>query len=368
MRGLHEDNFTSASVRVLLTATASIFFSAACFLSFTGSFRRRTLVDHPREFVPPPAYDKWHWQEADGSVCANGSPTGFGYSIHPNATELVFYIEGGGGCWDHQGCFIKPIAAHLTGYNSTDFFSRTRGFLDDALLLSSRDPKRKNPWAKANYIFVPYCTADFHAGNNVVTYEGAPAPIHHKGLNNMQNMLRFASSAMPNVKDVWISGTSAGCYGATLNYIPTKKAFPQARVHLIGDSCEAPTGWLNTKPSWKLYQPSQSDCPHCVKDDFNSFLPGYSLGNPSSRFASVSFQSDTVLTGYMHTTFDALHKIIDGYFANITHTRTNQAKTFTVPGKDHCVLFKKDPVSVTNVTLSSFLTTMSDLDSTFSSV
>ncbi|CDR87396.1 uncharacterized protein SPSC_00522 [Sporisorium scitamineum] len=351
-------------MRVVLTATASIFFFATVFLSFTGSFSRRSLFQQRAEFVPPPAYDTWHWREAAGSVCANGSPTGFAYNMHPNATELVFYIAAGGACWDTQGCFIKPISAALTGYNSTNF-KITKGFVENELLLFSRDPKRNNPWAKANHIFVPYCTGDFHAGDNIVTYEGAPEPIHHKGFKNMQNILKFASEAMPHVKDVWVSGTSAGCYGATLNYIPAKKAFPNARVHLIGDSCEAPPGWLNSKPSWNLYQPSQLDCPQCQKDEFNSFLPAYSLDNPSSRFASVSFKGETVLPGYMQTSFEALDKIIAGYFNNITNTPTNQAKTFTLPGRDHCVLFKKDPLSETNVSLSSWFATMRDLDSVF---
>ncbi|CBQ74003.1 conserved hypothetical protein [Sporisorium reilianum SRZ2] len=355
-------------MRVILTAAASTFFFATVLFSLASSFSTTAFLQPHRQLVPPPAYDTWHWQEAEGNVCANGSPTGFAYNLHPNATELVFYIAGGGGCWDTHTCFTKPISANLDGYNLTMFTSRTKGFLDNELLLFARDAKRKNPFAKANYIFVPYCTGDFHAGDNVITYQGAPAPIHHKGLNNMRNILKFASNAMPDAQDVWVSGTSAGCYGATLNYVPAKKAFPDARVHLIGDSCEAPPGWLNTKPSWNLYQPSQADCPKCQKDEFNSLLPAYSLHNPSSRFASISFKGETVLPGYMQTTAEELDKVIDGYFTNVTHTPTNQAKTFMTAGRGHCVFFKHDPLSATNVSLSSWFATMRDPNSFFTSV
>ena len=318
-------------------------------------------------FVPP-AYDTWIWSDYGGNVCADGSTTGFAYNMHANANDLLIYFDGGGACWDTETCFTNPTAYNLQGYNNASFQTWTKGALESQILLTSRDPARNNPWANAHFVFVPYCTGDIHGGNAVVTYPGAPAPINHKGYVNFQNILGVLSGAVPMVSNVWMTGTSAGCFGATLNYIAAKKTWPWARTHLIGDSCETTPGFLNTKPSWNLQQPAKSDCPNCVNGEFNTFLPALSQANTGSRFGSISFQQDTTLPNFMGVSVDSFATLISQYFANITRTPTNMAKDFLVAGSGHGVLYQISPVSATGTALASWLSVVKNLKAALKSV
>ena len=145
----------------------------------------------------------------DGNVCADGSPTGFAYNLKANATELLIFFIGGGACWNTDGCFTHISSVNLKGYGNATFQAKDRLSFENQLIFTSRNPAAKNPWAKSSFVFVLYCTGDFHAGNAVTTYAGAPAPIHHKGHQNFQNILKFLADAVPNMSDVWVTGVSA---------------------------------------------------------------------------------------------------------------------------------------------------------------
>lgn len=344
------------------TLAAPFAFVAAATLSAATS-----LAWRPQQFVPP-AYETWIWNDQGGNICADGSQTGFAYSMKANANELLIYFDGGGACWDTETCFTNPTAFNLKGYNNASFQTWTKPALENQILLTSREPARSNPWSNAHFVFIPYCTGDLHAGNAVNTYTGAPAPIYHNGYTNFQNILKVLAGAVPSVSNVWMSGTSAGCFGATLNYIAAKKTWPWSRTHLIGDSCETTPGFLNTKPQWNLRQPAKSDCANCVNGEFNSFLPALSQANTGSRFGSNSYQEDPTLPGFMSVTTQSFSSIISGYFANVTRTTTNQAKTFLVAASGHGMLYDVSPVSVTGVGLASWLATLKNLRAAFKSV
>lgn len=317
--------------------------------------------DLDREGLIPPKWDEWSYQEIPGAVCADGSQAGIGYSWHRDATELVIYLSAGGGCWNTENCFKKPQSVYLTGFNETTFMKEKRGSLSDHILIVSRLPKWDNPWKRANYLFVPYCSGDFHAGNNTVTYEGAPAPIHHRGANNFKKILDWAARSAPNMEEVWISGTSAGCYGAVLNYVPTQKAFPRARVHMMADSCVGSPGLFDRRPTWKAIQPGGVDCPECKKGDFNSFIPALSKANPKSRFALFTFEVDGVLPYYVDVTRDVLTNILNKFRSSVNQVKTGVAKTFTVPGTGHCVFYTRNPKTKGEVPLQGWLNMLHDL-------
>lgn len=313
------------------------------------------------EGLTPTEWDAWTFQEIQGAVCADGSQAGIGYSWHPGATELLIYMSAGGGCWNTDTCFTKPRSDYLTGFNETTFIKDKRGSVTKLVLITSRLPVYDNPWKKANIIYVPYCSGDFHAGNNTVTYDGAPAPIHHRGANNFQKILDWAARAAPNMEHVWISGTSAGCYGAVLNYVPTQKAFPLARVHLIADSCVGSPGLFDRRPTWKVTQPGGVDCPDCIKGDFNSFIPALAKANPRSRFALLVFEVDRVLPFYLDVTRDVLTGILKKFRESVTRVSTGMAKTFTVEGAGHCVFYRRNAATKHDVPIRGWLNMLHDL-------
>jgi fermentation-respiration switch protein FrsA (DUF1100 family) len=86
-------------------------------------------------------------------------------------------------------------------------------------------------------VFIPYCTGDLHAGNNVATYDVlGPRMVAHVGRRNVEALMPRLRGTWGSPRRVVVSGSSAGGYGATLNYDLFRRAYPQAQMTLVDDS------------------------------------------------------------------------------------------------------------------------------------
>src|ERR1700722_18815468 len=122
--------------------------------------------------------DTWTWVPFADASCANGTPTGLGVNLtgKPGARALI-YLEGGGACWSDVTCYTFMTAVNFsTGYGEANFTADTAselalpgGFFDRTAAA--------NPFKDYDYVYVPYCTGDIHAGNNVYAYPSGTA--HH---------------------------------------------------------------------------------------------------------------------------------------------------------------------------------------------
>jgi Pectinacetylesterase len=96
-------------------------------------------------------------------------------------------------------------------------------------------PDPRSPLKDWSVLYVPYCTADVHSGNNTADY--GLYKIHHRGRVNVEDALLYAVKAMPNPSEVATIGCSAGSLGAFINAPYVMHHFPNARTHYVwGDS------------------------------------------------------------------------------------------------------------------------------------
>lgn len=280
--------------------------------------------------------ETWTWVDFPDSACGNGVPTGIGVNLTSRSRDVFIYLEGGGACWDGITCFVLRSAVRIeTGYTSATFASeavRNAPFFNRS--------NANNPVKDMSYVYVPYCTGDVHAGDAVRAHD-AQNPnrlVHHKGGKNMEAFLYRLKATFPDAQRVFLSGSSAGAYGAQLNFPRVKDAWPQAEVHALADCGQMvnPTGtrltdWLS---AWNVTVPA--DCTDCTTD-FPKYPAYLATRYPQSRFALLAYEEDNVLRqffGYDAATFrtqtlDLLTTKYDG--------RTN-AKYFLVPGSNHVML------------------------------
>ena len=140
--------------------------------------------------------------------------------------ELFLYFMGGGACWDASTCFVLNTPVH--GPFGAAQWDGT-GAPAVARALIGRAPR--NPFRDASYVFVPYCTGDLHAGSNVATYDVlGPRPFAHVGRRNVEALLPRLRATWPAPARVVISGSSAGGFGATLNYDLFAARYPGAQA------------------------------------------------------------------------------------------------------------------------------------------
>lgn len=168
-----------------------------------------------------------------------------------NPNRVLFFMDGGGACWDATTC----IGSALTGQSTyTQEINETASALDGAGgIFDRRDPD--NPYANYTAVFIPYCTADIHWASKDTTYNLPTGPdssitstLRHRGADNFLAALHMLNTDvtrkngrplvdLASARDITVTGSSAGGYGATLAY-PYVAEFAHAarRINLISDA------------------------------------------------------------------------------------------------------------------------------------
>jgi hypothetical protein len=273
----------------------------------------------------------WTWVDFPDSSCGDGTATGIGINPGDSPNVLVF-LEGGGACSSFGTCragFLGatiltdgPFGALEFGILSTTTASGAtfqRSVLDRT--------ETANPFRDWSLVYVPYCTGDVHGGDNVASYpdpEGGSRAFHHVGHKNVQAFLRRLTATFPDAPKLAVVGTSAGGFGAFVNYETFRTSWPAAQVYLIDDSgpplqgSEARAQVDQFDLSWNINQTLDVPCPSC-RQDLSNALPALASRHPADRMSLLSYQRDTTIpvffgieTGMFVERLRATADVIDG--------------------------------------------------------
>ena len=131
--------------------------------------------------VSPPGFDDGfepgrylEWQTIQlhpdtEAVCGNGSSYKFFVNRAPSTANMVIYMEGGGACWDYEGC----VGGSLLGARNPN------GIPDDYMSLTNPGARlaspfvfRLHPWSRNKVqdwtlVYIPYCTGDIYGGGGI---------------------------------------------------------------------------------------------------------------------------------------------------------------------------------------------------------
>lgn len=125
---------------------------------------------------------------AGETVCANGSEYAF-YVEPGTVNKLVVDFDGGGACWNDGTC-SQPSnpendfgGVYVEGVYGSPADSGFGGIFD------RENPA--NPFRDWYHVYISYCTADLHLGDNVATYTGPDGElkVNHKGAVNTRAAL-----------------------------------------------------------------------------------------------------------------------------------------------------------------------------------
>jgi Pectinacetylesterase len=315
-------------------------------------------VDVSSPDVPSPA-GAWTWIDVPGSSCDEGTPTGI--AVNPGSgTDVLVYFEGGGACWDYGTCFVLNTSLHGP-------FGRTQwNALATQVNLGPLDRTRAtNPFRASSYVFIPYCTGDMHAGNNVQTYDGAAGPktMHHVGRKNAEAALAVVTAMWKTPSRVVVAGSSAGGFGATFNYDLFRRAYPDADMALVDDAGPLLEGGgipadirANAYMYWHLGDAVDPLCAAC-RDDFSGVTAALATRYPNDRLALISALTDPTVSLFFRLSLDQFQASL---LATVAHryTPTTNARAFLVTGTQHTYLATQATTTSKGVTLESWLSAM----------
>jgi hypothetical protein len=239
---------------------------------------------------------QWVYVPVDGTRCMDNSPTGIGVNLGTSG-DLVIYLEGGGACFNSSTC---SHVAHPGGWGPTDFDENLTIYniglfdrLDDS-----------NPLHDATFVFVPYCTGDVHSGSK-------PDGMGNRafvGYANVGHDLDLIVPQSKQVKRVVLAGSSAGGFGALINYDRTQTAFGSTPVFLLDDSGPPVSDTYLTpclqqlfRTSWNLDAALPAGCTACTQANgggLSNALGWLADKYPDRRLGLVTSTRDGVIRSF----------------------------------------------------------------------
>lgn len=301
---------------------------------FDGCRRDCTMVE---TLQPSPM--AWQYFEIPGTKCNDGTPAGFSVNYNPASTKIAIYLEGGGACFNGfcESLFSRGPNQPTTG----GIFDRT---------------KAENPIKDWTWVYIPYCSGDVYGGEAETMLAGKTRYFY--GYSNHKAFLERIVQSF-RVDQVLLTGSSAGGFGAAVNYAQTQRAYDTVPVTLLDDSgpplsSDVFPPCLQTlwKTTWGLDKTMLKECgADCsnpetfISDTFAHVRKAF----PNMRaglFSSVGDQTIRTFAGYgwsggynmCKDTPSAVTAQV--YQQGLEKLRTDQAGlgTYYVPGSGHTIL------------------------------
>ena len=193
--------------------------------------------------------------------------------------------------------------------------------------------------------------------------------LFHKGRANLAEFLTRLQPTFATVQHLYLTGSSAGAFGAQLNYQQVAAAFPSAEVHVLADSGQMinPTAALLSAwvTSWGLVNPS--GCTDCLTD-FTRFPAFLSQNHPTRRFALLAYTQDQTLRQFFGATA-AEYEMKTRALLAARYDPTANAKYFLLAGSSHTMLGSLFSITAPGgPTLATWVTRWKDGDAAWANV
>jgi hypothetical protein len=179
--------------------------------------------------ISPPAEVQYQGKTLT-PICSRGTPWVY-FVRRGTVNKLLVYYQGGGACWDYATC--EAIRTFKDSAGPSDNPANARSGLADMT-------NPQNPFKDWSVVFVPYCTGDVHWGDAIVEHklgDAASVTIRHKGFVNAQVAEKFAREHFVDPEEVFVTGSSAGAYGAIMNGVYLEEGvYPSSNFSVLGDA------------------------------------------------------------------------------------------------------------------------------------
>jgi hypothetical protein len=271
--------------------------------------------------------------------CNDNSSTGVGVNLG-TSRDLVIYFSGGGECWDALTC--ETLQTATSGpFGSAQLASTTSvfgGSIFDRTLAG-------NPFASANFVYVPYCTGDEHGGNNTATYATSSGSVqyHHAGRANFAEDLTRLTTLFAAPTKVVVVGSDSGGYGALFNYDSIRKTWPTVASYLIDDSgspLEAnvtpQSVWTEQFANWNIGALLDPIC--SCRSAWSPALAAIAAKYSSDSMSLISYEQDSVLPAYYQISESQFTTALGSLVTDVI-APTSNVKYYFVSGQGHVLLF-----------------------------
>ena len=248
----------------------------------------------------------WYTHPLASCVSANGKP----YSItlkKGTANKLIVNFLGGGLSWNEETAqrpFSISAAIRKKDWYYIEHISKLMQRVMHAGVLAANDAK--NPFNQWHVLNIPYCTGDFHIGNNDFQYStdtGQAKTLHHQGARNIEAALLVCKQFFPETPDtLLIMGQSAGGFGCVAHAPTIQDLYPDCKntvVYVDGSHLYAPIWERVAEEVWKVEKRLAT---YIKSEDLMFDLFRFAKGHMSDNTIFLQSTSvwDVALVEFMH--------------------------------------------------------------------
>ena len=239
-------------------------------------FEEYLAIRPVRSGPAPNGYTRYYFDLNDAR-CFDGEEANVAVS-YGTSNNVMLFMEGGGARWPGDG----GLAVNLDTTADWSFKSR----------------EADNPLRDWNFVYVPYCDASIHSGNNALEYDGM---YHwHWGLRQAAAAVALMKRLFPAPDKVLVAGSSAGGFGTFVGWAIAKSEYRDTKTYVLNDSgCgfwnpDDPETWDLIERTWAVRIP-----PECARCEGTTPLFLYELYqdlDPQVRIGMFSSYQDWIMT------------------------------------------------------------------------
>ncbi len=295
----------------------------------------------PDGLPDPPAAGEWIEVLPGGdTVCARGTEYRF-FVRGGRSDRVIIDFQGGGACWNQIVCSVGDALFS----DSTGDLDTFVGAIDAGAVGGIFDPSPDSPFADWTVVHVPYCTGDVHWGNSFQDYGGG-VTIEHRGFVNASAVLDWVYSRFPSPDNIFVTGCSAGAYGAALHSAYIAQHYTESDISVLADSGSGiitDSFLMDSLPKWN----AEPNLPTFVEgldrpiSELTLPMVYTAIGNqfPQHRFAqtATAYDNDQI---FFYTAMGGQAEDWPGLFrASIAEIEasTPNFRSYIPPGSMHCV-------------------------------
>ena len=283
------------------------------------------------------------------TICSRGTPYRF-FVRGGDPERIVFDFAGGGACWDARTCSVQdaifsPEAPEQSDIEAYYDQMKTAGIYDQ----SNAD----NPVQGWTFVHLPYCTGDVHWGNALGVYDDGDVLVEHRGLVNARTALAWAFERYPKVKEIFITGCSAGAYGSIghsawiADYYDRVGGLENTKVSVLADSGAGIISddfFMDSFPNWR----AEASIPEWIETlskrnifelDITDLYIEVAKTYPGARFAQYNSAYDADQEFFYEAMGGDPSEWSPKMLSSIDKIRNNTAnfRSYIAPGPVHCI-------------------------------
>ncbi|CAE8593962.1 unnamed protein product [Polarella glacialis] len=262
--------------------------------------------------------------------CLDSSGGEYAFLVTPGDTDkLLFYLQGGGACWDPISWAIGACTKNITFAFDTSGMRSGKGMFNPS--------NGENVYQKFTIVEILYCSGDGHVGNTTRNFTDSSGDGYRKPQVGHQNVKAALDWTLANtdakLSQLTITGDSAGALGtqAWANSLLQEK-FKYEKANVIVDSYAAYFPADTTAPTIQSFgacdlpiftQAQQTLCTDGVLT-VPMFMSQTIQGNPLVPFAYLQSKADLVQRGF----YDLI------WFTYVLQGRTSEQNWLGISGPD----------------------------------